>query len=560
MGTTGARTSIWLVGFVQQGIEGITDAVRADELHPDDALDRLARLVEPRGSQLQRRRDGSYFTATDVAEWLTRRALAADLLEVVGMSPGGVAHLLASGADLHAALDAAISDEAAHARTTQRCASIRVLDPTCGAGSFLVAAWRELLQLQRLLDDAARRLGIAPGPRIAATQLHGVDRDASAIAACRASLRLLIDDDRDAAAEPQLVVGDATAAGVLPPADIVLGNPPFVRGARADAPADLATAAVPNVSAWVVERALSVLRPGGRIAMVLPVSTVCTSAFAPARAVWQHTCPTAHVSTFDAIPATLFPGVVQRIALVEGAAIGEQQVPAGWHTSRYHRWTAAERPGLLDRVRFVPMPTAGAAGSLPKVGSAVELSLLERVRSHPPAGRFLRHGDDGDNVLHYKRRWSYFLLFTDFIPPMWGSDGEPREPTEFKTLGVAPELDAHALLAVYSSSLFWWHFSVFTDNRNVNVRDLAGFPVPSFDSATRLRLAQLGRELMVELRACAEVRTCTYRSIGTIRNTYFRQGATRPVLDLVDAELARAYGMDDEQLAFVLGFERRFRS
>jgi hypothetical protein len=64
---------------------------------------------------------------------------------------------------------------------------------------------------------------------------------------------------------------------------------------------------------------------------------------------------------------------------------------------------------------------------------------------------------------------------------------------------------------------------------------------------------------MEALRACAEVRTCTYRSVGTIRNTYFRQGMTRPVLDRIDRELARAYGMSADELEFVLGFERRFR-
>jgi hypothetical protein len=207
----------------------------------------------------------------------------------------------------------------------------------------------------------------------------------------------------------------------------------------------------------------------------------------------------------------------------------------------------------------VQLPTASIQGSIAKVGSALELELLELLAQQPSAARFHDDVARPDNRVYYKRRWSYYLLFTDFVPGLWDADGTARTPTELKTIDVVGELDARVLLAVYSSSLFWWYFSVFTDNRNVNVRDLAAFPIPDLDPDRRARLAALGADLSDALHACAQVRTCTYRSIGTIRNTYFRQSATRPVLDAIDRELAGAYGMNVEQLEFVLGFERRFR-
>jgi hypothetical protein len=198
-------------------------------------------------------------------------------------------------------------------------------------------------------------------------------------------------------------------------------------------------------------------------------------------------------------------------------------------------------------------------GSIAKVGSPIERDLLDRIFQHPPAGRFHDRVSRPANRIHYKRRWSYYLLFTDFVPGVWDADGTPRMPSELKSIDVVEALDAQVLLATYSSSLFWWYFSVFTDNRNVNVRDLAAFPLPDLDEPRKARLAQLGSELSQALHACAHVRTCTYRSVGTIRNTYFQQSATRPVIDRIDRELADAYGMSTPQLEFVLGFERRFR-
>ncbi|MCW2961353.1 MAG: hypothetical protein JWM90_1740 [Thermoleophilia bacterium] len=546
------------MGVVQQRIADVAEAVRLAQLPPDVAVDLLAGIVEPRSDATQRRSDGSFFTAPDVAIWLTRRAIGATLLELLDAPAGDIDAALADGADLTRIVGDRAMTSAAHAAAASRLAELRVLDPSCGAGAFLVAAWGALVELQGVLDGAARVLGITPGARVRPAQLLGVDRDPDAIAACAATLAIVT----GASGTAQLTCADSIDAGALPAADIVVGNPPFVRAAAARSAGDLRTAQVPNMSAWIVERALEVLRPNGRIAMVLPISTICTSAFEPARAAWRASCDRVHVSSFDTIPASLFPGVVQRLALVEGhRRVDEGATADAWHVSRYHRWAAAERPGLLDRVRHVAMPAPGDGGSLPKVGSPIELALLAQVRRHAPAGRFLTSaGAGGDNVLHYKRRWSYFLLFTDFVPPIWDAQGEPRTPSEFKTLHVVPELDARVLLALYSSTLFWWYFAVFTDNRNVNLRDLRAFPVPEIDRERAARLATLGDELMVALRACSEVRTCTYRSIGTIRNTYFRQGATRPVLDRIDEELAAAYGLDDAQLDFLLGFERRFRS
>ncbi len=75
-----------------------------------------------------------------------------------------------------------------------------IVDPACGDGRWLVAA--------------ARRF---PGAR-----LVGLDIDRGAIEAARATLKA-------EGIEAELRVGDALEDGALPPADAVIGNPPFVR-------------------------------------------------------------------------------------------------------------------------------------------------------------------------------------------------------------------------------------------------------------------------------------------------------------------------------------------
>jgi predicted RNA methylase len=538
------------VSTTAQRIARIADDARGDQLDTAAAIEQLAQVAQERGGTTGRRGDGAFFTDHDVARHLARRALVATLLEAAGRVD--VDELLAHGADLHETLRDVARDLDASARMAARLTSLVVLDPTCGAGAFLLAAWEELAV-------AAQVLGASVSP----AQLHGVDLDPDAVAACRATLELA-GAGATSGDMPSISLGDAESSGSLPAADLVLGNPPFVRATADARHVDLCTERVPNRSAWIVERAIGAARPGARIAFVLPISTSCTDAFQPARRYWSDACSSVHVTHFDTIPASLFTGVVQRVSFFEGRVrTRDDASPSSWWTSRYHRWLREERGALLNRVQHVPLPAHDVGGSIAKVGTELESRLLDRIFAHPPAGRHFTNGRGSSaapNRVLYKRRWSYFLLFTDFVPAIWNEDGSERPPTELKAIDVDPALDARVLLAVFSSTLFWWYFSVFTDNRNVNRRDLAAFPLPDLDDARAAALAALGAELMEELRACAEVRTCTYRSIGTIHNTYFRQGATRPVLDRIDRELAAAYGMSDEQLEFVLGFERRFRS
>lgn len=517
-----------------------------------ELIQQLAADAEHRGGLDARRGDGAFFTSDDVAAWLAQRACGALALAETGAAKTDVDRWMAENEDLLAHLRRRLTELPEKvARVRTRIAHARVLDPTCGAGAFLLAAWQELRAIERVLDDVEGR---PSEPRVGAHQLWGIDADAGAVAACWSTLELIAGPGANvvhADALEQL----ASWSGTF---DLVLGNPPYVRAAVADAPEGIDSAGAGNLAAWIVERALSVCAPHARIAMVMPVSAASSPKWGSFRARWDTDCRAVHAAHFDTIPSSLFPGVVQRLTLLEGHV--DWTSPARWYTTRYHRWLTHEREGLLQRVRFVPIERAPQdERPLPKLGTDLEHELWTAIHEHPPLQRWITR-DATTNRVHYKRRWSYFLLFTDFVPPIWDADGTPRLPSELQSVGIDERIDARAVVAICNSTLFWWWFSVLTDNRNVNRGDLATFPVPDLEPADVATLATLGTELMVALHASSEVRTCTYRSVGTIRNTYYRQAETRPVLDRIDMELGRLYGMSDDELATVLDYERRFRS
>jgi hypothetical protein len=113
-----------------------------------------------------------------------------------------------------------------------RLARYRILDPACGAGAFLVAAWDALRALEaRLL---ARRAALGGGDRrsraeVSLAQLLGIELDPAALALARAALPGACLECGDALLDAR------GAPRVWPAADAVLGNPPFL-GAKRIAP------------------------------------------------------------------------------------------------------------------------------------------------------------------------------------------------------------------------------------------------------------------------------------------------------------------------------------
>jgi hypothetical protein len=150
--------------------------------------------------------------------------------------------------------------------------ALRILDPACGAGGFLVAA---LNALAAALAATAPEGQVADWRTAAAGCLYGVDRDPLALDLARYSLAL-------AGADPAAAhwhEGDALVG--LPPGwagfDAVVGNPPYVPH-RAQAPATRAAYRTAyqaargqyDLSVLFIERGLGLLRPGGLLGYVVP--------------------------------------------------------------------------------------------------------------------------------------------------------------------------------------------------------------------------------------------------------------------------------------------------
>jgi adenine-specific DNA-methyltransferase len=291
----------------------------------------------------------------------------------------------------------------------RRRAPVRILDPACGCGSFLLAACRELLQSRRP----------APGARglAVAGQLHGLDIDPEAVLIARRSLWLELSAGRSSRQARRGVArrlaetigcGDVLAgsgpARAAPRFDLILGNPPYRRERGAKPLLDQVAATelgrkyrAPRMDYWYyfVHRGLELLKPGGRLSLV--VGSYWTSAPGAEKLVRQLR-ESAHVEEivcFDG--ASAFAGVSGRqmiLTLTQGASqrptiVRRVQVPppsdmagqAGDDTE----WPAGGRAALVYEKSPAELFRAGRIDLEPPSGE-----LLAKLARHPPLGQLGR--------------------------------------------------------------------------------------------------------------------------------------------------------------------------
>lgn len=172
-------------------------------------------------------------------------------------------------------------------------ATVRVLDPTCGDGRFLVAA--------------GERIRAAGGHPI----LHGVDRHGPAVAAARTALATA-----GFAEQSQIEMGDVrTHDWPDEPFDLVVGNPPFRSPLAEGHEAGAASAPYADLATEVLELSVGLARPdGGRVGLVLPQSVLAARDAAPVRdrvdtladLIWSWWSPTQHFEANVIVCAVAF--------------------------------------------------------------------------------------------------------------------------------------------------------------------------------------------------------------------------------------------------------------
>lgn len=256
-----------------------------------------------------------------------------------------------------------------------------VCDPAMGTGFFLQGI------LRHLLASFLREEVYA----FAEKRLVGVDRDPLAVWIARRIfwLECLREGDFFSPTRMQLWWGDTLLDEILPPCDLIIGNPPYevltrfshrpdakeyVHRLRRSGNFELSIHGQVNLYRCFIERALSILRPGGRLVFVVPAGLWLDRAATPLRRELLLRHSVDHIRHYPE-DDQVFPGVTQAVTVFR---VWKDRGPS--RAIRYER----SGGGKPVKVPIVPLTHLGEEMPLP-YASKEEWALLEWLAHHAPA-------------------------------------------------------------------------------------------------------------------------------------------------------------------------------
>lgn len=294
--------------------------------------------------------------------------------------------------------------------------------------------------------------------------------------------------------------------------DVIVGNPPYVDNDPAKngyAPVGFKTESCGDLYALVLERSLDLLRQGGRMAMIVPLSLCFSRDFGSLRGLLRESADSIWCSSFDNIPDRLFTGAKdsdntsknnqQRVTIcVLHKGLSARPVV---ETTITHRWRASERARLFQELRYTEASDLDTLG-LHEVGHQGRGSSV-----YAPEGPLARIGDPV--LLEFLRRW---LALPDRMGNSIVSTGRfglsvPKTagyyvaayPDDLDRTGQSRLLFGSAetrdlALVVLNSNVFFWYWRVVGDCFHVTIRDIASCPSVGMRDKSYLGFAQRLKE------------------------------------------------------------------
>ena len=335
--------------------------------------------------------------------------------------------------------------------------------------------------------------------------------------------------------------------------DVIIGNPPYLELREVDytPSTNLASYQTKAIHAMCIDCSLRLLNQAGCISMIVPIALVSTqrmniiqNLLEENRDVWY--------SNYSWRPGKLFDTVNRALTILVATAVKQHKT----FSTNYQKWTSDNRDLLMSRVEYVEIPRHREAIWAPKLGADIESTLLNKCLEIRTVLRlFMR--ESRHRVYHRTTGGLYWKVFTDF-PPAFTVNGRASHSTRETSFGVdAPEI-LKPVIAILSSNLFWWWYTITTNCRDLNPYDIQNFPI-SEGVLYNPELVTLGNMYLEDIQRNSTMLVRRQQQTGRTETQSFKIQKSKPIIDQIDCVLAQHYGFTDEELDFIINYDIKYR-
>ena len=287
------------------------------------------------------------------------------------------------------------------------------------------------------------------------------------------------------------------------------------------------------------------------MSMIMPMALVSTQRMAIIqKLIEEH--GVVWYSNYSWRPGRLFSAVNRAISFFVVAPSLEKQT----FSTKYKKWLSETRDYLLPSIEYAEVPADRSHYWVPKLGTKSEEKLLKKFLSiETRLGLFI---SKSPYLVYYRTTGGlYWKVFTDF-PPAFIVKGLHGHSTRETSFGLIEKQLVLPTIAVLSSDVFWWWYTITTNLRDLNPSDIINFLIPQ-KALYDPQLSHLGEVYLDDVKKNSSMLVREQKQTGRTETQSFKIQKSKSIINDIDNILAKHYGFTDEELDFIINYDIKYR-
>lgn len=441
-------------------------------------------------------------------------------------------------------------DQYDHSKLIDVLHKIKIIDISCGSGSFLFYS-------NTLLNQIKEKMGLKLSEAINFDNLYGIDIDSDAIEILRFRLALvqIINNNQieDSFGKNFKIANSLTEniEEIFPLVrtkfDIVLGNPPYLEYryvVSQYAPKDILSIKANNLFAFMMEKSLGIIKNGGRLGLIVPISYVSTKRMEIVRKILLSQSEYHFCANFADRPASLFNGVHQKLSIVLLKKHTLESQNKRQYTSHYLHWYKQDREILLERVTYV-LNSYPHNNFIYKVGSEIEKDILRKVC-------FI----DDLNLLENTTPNSSFPVFVNMRMCFWvKSFLISKKSKEYKVFCLKDQDEAKIFSALLNTNLFFFIWECVSDGWHITLKDLTCLKIDfkKLSKKEKLNIINIYDQIESELER-------TKIRVDSKQTEYiYQHKLLKKLFDQLDVCFAKYWNLSSREISYLRYYQLEYR-
>ena len=297
-----------------------------------------------------------------------------------------------------------------------------------------------------------------------------------------------------------------------------------------------------------IEKGFNLLDKNGSLAYIVPISFTSSDSLSGVHCLLENNCKNIWVSSYAVRPQPVFQNAVVNtsIILFEKTLTKCKNI---FSTKMYRKGKNFNLSNLIDNLQFVEVKELKMFGRIPKISLPIEKSILQKIFKQKPIKDFMK--DKGNPIYYRVVGGRYFKIVTNYTT-------RSNKETSFFVDKKYRDLIA----CILSSNLSFYFYQVYSNNLSWTFSDICSFTIPfdNINSKIIEKIEDLYKQYLKDIEKNANVRKVSTESKYTMEEfKEYKIGKSKHIIDKIDRLICPLYGLTEEEMEFIIGYELEFR-